>query len=690
MDSPPTGRPVTKTLACVRCRTSKVKCDGDNGKRTGVSKPCSGCVKIGETCVFAPRKRPAPRVDNNRNTITRLNNFDGDSVVSVGLSFSGPGNLYPVVSPRSRDIGSVQADLDWLVQRHWFVPKIHFLGPGSQSGSAVAVAGHYPSPTGSFVAAALKVVPAFQAFSEAAVVVHSSGTSGNSFYTGLARNLRGNLEPELARLLGYISLHNPNPAASDLSLLFALTAIAQFFAATGHVQFANKIIDASNGLVRRVKRKLGDIQDPHEIGGPALLHTWLRATWINVHLEFNRALVTGKPQQALELVEEVSTLRFPEPMHVWIGRELRKREVKAGITTSTPEPVVLPPLTFGELTAVLFDVEPGETRAALLASHYGLLQHRGPLPLASAAEYLAILAGSFCEHGVSGGGTGISMIDLLTNGQLAVRPAWSPEQSQSDSPGSTGNNGTKDSLLAPLLLTRWKIIMAVAGILAALPEPVRLADEAGDLVALARIADTWWYPAGQNGMPIFIPGLLSLHLASMLVHSPRPFSDTDLWTSEHREGPEWSAWLAWIGSIDFVEACTHAIIIARYAKSFIRTIAAKTVADGGYHIAIAAAYPSPVTTLCILTAAWVLTINVSVLKHNTTREGFSVTDPAHVLLALEVEADARACLDFALTSPWKQFHQPAAALQRMLITPLLGPKEEDLAIFKHAIDSDRL
>ncbi|KAI0419223.1 fungal-specific transcription factor domain-containing protein [Xylaria grammica] len=52
--------PMRSSIACTRCRKSKIKCENANGKS-----PCDGCLKTGNVCIFkvpdpTPPKRPEP------------------------------------------------------------------------------------------------------------------------------------------------------------------------------------------------------------------------------------------------------------------------------------------------------------------------------------------------------------------------------------------------------------------------------------------------------------------------------------------------------------------------------------------------------------------------------------------------------------------------------------------------------
>lgn len=670
--APPLRQPAAlgvRHVACARCRSSKIRCDG-----TG-TKPCSSCVKSGDNCVYAPRRQRRSRPASGS-----LMDDENTSVRSPTSHVETP----------SRVLGSVTGDLDWLTLKHWHVPAFN----SNAGSSAVALAGHHPVPTGSFIAAAFKALPAIQAANEAALRPGLSTTSPAL----IAQSLRSSLEAELPRLFSYVSItsapgepvrRDPNPATalvktkllreSDLSLLFALVVLTQLFAATGHVQMADKVIDASNSVVSRVAAVLMTV-GPADVGGEALYFTWLRATWIAVHLEFNRAILTGRSESTFALLQQLAPLRFQEPLHYFLIREYQKRAEKGIVPQIAMPPIVdLPPVTFGELSATLF-ADPSETQRALLASHYGLLQHRGAIPILAATEYLSILAGSLCQADRD---PSLSMLNLLTNNQhFRPNPEQSPDKHEPFN--ATPSSSTQSAAHLARMATRAKIIRAIEYISTSLPESIRMADEAGDIVALSQLSDTWFFPAGQNGLAPLVHSLAALHLAGIRINSPKPFTDKEIWTAAETS-PERLAWMSWMSSPEFVEACAHAIVLARYAKTWIKTMSLRTVSEhGGYVIAVVAMSTTPNGTFGILNAAWVLVMYVTFFKQTATGQ---LMEPSGASLAREVENDARACLDFVLVSPWKQFHQPALSLQRMLVTPLLGPKDEDLAILKHVVDS---
>lgn len=273
-----------KHIACRNCRSSKVKCRGD-----GMG-PCPACIRLGEVCLYIPR-RPRAR---------RTAAVPGLGVPATETPTAPAKMLMPSPS-RGLSAGVGGGDWDYLMRQHWLLPR--FGHPTSLHGMVHNVA----TPGASFVGAALRVLPAFRAVLEAGLMPDASGSQRN-----LARSIRSMLEVELPRFLDYSSRkgngttspttssstdseddvmtnnnrgRNRNSGSSDLALLFSFGALLRFFTATGHVEFGRKVLDASHSVIRRTATRLSKPGAVDRVGGPAAYQVWLRAVWVMVQAE---------------------------------------------------------------------------------------------------------------------------------------------------------------------------------------------------------------------------------------------------------------------------------------------------------------------------------------------------------------------------------------------------------------------
>lgn len=225
---------------------------------------------------------------------------------------------------------------------------------------------------------------------------------------------------------------------------------------------------------------------------------------------------------------------------------------------------------------------------------------------------------------------------------------------------------------------------AASLVLTILPDELRVADEAGDIITIAALSEAWWPGAAHNGAANTLCSLVNLHLVAILANSPKPFSDRPIWTADETD-PTRNAWIVWMKGPEFLEASTHAIILSRYARWACAALANRTRMTDGSFVAASLSI-APTVAHAMLHAAWVHLMHLSYLKEAVL---LAALDPTTTALARAVEEDARLCIDYVIASPWKQAHGPAQALSRMLVAPALGPREEDTAELRHAVDSDR-
>ncbi|KAH7025224.1 uncharacterized protein B0I36DRAFT_434672 [Microdochium trichocladiopsis] len=66
--------PMRSSIACLRCRKSKIKCENDSG-----SSPCEGCIKTGQQCIFQPPEGNPPLSKRNESPAVAQKDREGGS-----------------------------------------------------------------------------------------------------------------------------------------------------------------------------------------------------------------------------------------------------------------------------------------------------------------------------------------------------------------------------------------------------------------------------------------------------------------------------------------------------------------------------------------------------------------------------------------------------------------------------------
>ncbi|KAH7031314.1 LOW QUALITY PROTEIN: uncharacterized protein B0I36DRAFT_374284 [Microdochium trichocladiopsis] len=66
--------PMRSSIACLRCRKSKIKCENNGG-----SSPCDGCIKTGKQCIFQPPEGNPPPPKRNEPPVVAKTDREGGS-----------------------------------------------------------------------------------------------------------------------------------------------------------------------------------------------------------------------------------------------------------------------------------------------------------------------------------------------------------------------------------------------------------------------------------------------------------------------------------------------------------------------------------------------------------------------------------------------------------------------------------